>query len=143
MRVDKKKEVFFYLYIMRTLFLISLLTAIFISCKKEEVTAAAPSLVGSWKHYSAADAWHIIHIYDNSEGMMEWYTNGKLYKDTKIRTWYMKGNTIYFGKVALNGELYEVIDFPVVSGTQTIELFDTLHAGKKYLKMDTGYYVEI
>lgn len=74
---------------------------------------------------------------------MEWYTNGKLYKDTKVRTWYLKNNTIYFGKLTLNGELYEVIDYPVVSGSQTIEFFDTLHAGKRYMKMDKGYYVEI
>jgi hypothetical protein len=127
---------------MRYLFLISVSCLLF-SCKKEKVADGAPSLIGSWKHYSATDAWHIIHIYDDSQGQMEWYTNGKLYKDTKVRTWYLKENTIYFGKMALNGELYEVIDFPSISLAESIQLFDTLKAGKRFMKTEDGYYVEI
>lgn len=126
---------------MRT-FVLFIIATTLLACKKETVTEAAPSLVGTWKHYSAADAWHIIYIYDNSEGKMEWYTNGKFYKDTKTRTWYMKENTIYFGKVALNGELYEIIDFPLVSPSETIQLFDTLKVGKRYMQTEDGYYVE-
>jgi len=124
--------------------LISLILVVFLSlgCKKETVKDGAPSLIGTWKHYSAEDAWHIIYIYDNGEGRMEWYTNNKLHDDTKVRTWYLKNNTIHFGKVALNGELYEVTDFPTVSGSTTVELFDTLYAGKKYITLDNKYYVE-
>jgi hypothetical protein len=128
---------------MRTLFLISLLTVTFISCKKEEVTTAAPSLIGTWKHYSAADAWHTIVIYDNGDGKMEYGVDGKASGFTEIRPWYMKENTLYFGKLTLNGELYEVIDYPVLSSTETIELFDTIYAGKKYMRLDKGIYVEI
>jgi len=120
-----------------------LFIAMLISCKKETVADAAPSLIGTWKHYTSADECHIIYIYDNSEGKMEWYNEGQLYDDTKVRTWYLKNNTIYFGKVALNGELYEVLDFPSVSVTETVQLFDTLKAGKRFMKMDTGYYVEV
>ncbi|MBI3135629.1 MAG: hypothetical protein HYZ14_13205 [Bacteroidetes bacterium] len=127
---------------MRTLIFILCTSLLFCSCKKETVHTAAPSLVGTWKHYSAADAWHIIYIYADSQGKMEWYTNNELYKDSKVRTWYMKDNTIYFGKMALNGELYEVIDFPVVSPSQSIELFDTLKAGKRFIRTDKGCYVE-
>lgn len=115
---------------------------VFIACKKETVDVAAPSLIGTWKHYSAADQWHILTIDANSEGKLEWYKEGALYKDSKVRTWYMKGNTIYFGKVALNGELYEILDFPQVSSSLSIELFDTLQAGKRYMKTDKGYFVE-
>jgi len=128
---------------MRLLLLLFLSLILLSSCKKELVHEAAPSLVGTWKHYSAADAWHIIYIYDDSQGKMEWYTNGKSYKDSKVRTWYMKGNTIYFGKVALNGELYEIIDFPKESPSQSIELFDTLKPGKRFLKTDQGFYTEL
>lgn len=128
---------------MKKILFIATLFILTVSCKKETVSEAAPSIIGNWKHYSENDAWHIIHIESNSEGRMEWYTNGKLYKDTKTRTWYMKNNTIYFGKLALNGELYEIIDFPVTSTSQTIELFDTLFAGKRYMKLDKGYYVEV
>lgn len=128
---------------MKQLLPFAILAVIFLSCKKEKLMDAAPSLVGSWKHYTATDAWHIIHIYNNSEGQMEWYTNGKLYKDTKIRTWYIKGNVIHFGKVALNGELYEVIEYPATNSTEKIELFDTLYAGKKFMQLDKGFYTEL
>lgn len=121
------------------LFIMSLLV---FSCKKENVKDEAPSLIGTWKHYSAADAWHIIYIYENGNGKMEWFTNSKLNKDTKERTWYLKENTIYFGKMALNGELYEVIDFPTTQSTQTIENLDTLKANVRFMKLDEGYFVE-
>lgn len=113
-----------------------------VSCKKETVKDGAPSLIGTWKHYSSVDAWHIIYIQDDSQGRMEWYTNGKLFDDTKIRTWYLKDNTIHFGKLALNGELYEVTEFPYTAGSTTIELFDTLYSGKRIIKLDDKYYVE-
>jgi len=114
-----------------------------VACKKEDVKDSAPSLIGTWKHYSADDAWHIIHIYENGNGRMEWFTNSKLYRETKERTWYLKDNTIYFGKLALNGELYEVIDFPTISSTESVKNFDTLKVGKRFMQLDDGYFVEI
>ena len=125
---------------MRVTALFSLL--VFVSCKKEKVIDAAPSLVGNWKHYSDEGNYHIIEIYDNSEGKMQWYVDNELEKFTKVRTWYMDDNTIYFGKIALNGELYEVIDFPAVSGSEVIENFDTLKVGNRFMKLDQSYYVE-
>lgn len=113
-----------------------------VSCKKEKLVDAAPSLVGTWKHYSATANWHIIEIYDNGEGKLQWYVDGKLEKFTKVRTWYMEDNTIYFGKLALNGELYEVIDFPAISGAEVIENYDTLKVGKRFMRLDDGYFVE-
>lgn len=122
--------------------LLTLFIPLLFSCKKEILHDSAPSLVGTWKHYTSESAWHIITINENSNGRMEWYVDNKFYKDTKTRTWYLKNNTIYFGKVALNGELYEVIDFPITASTEAIELFDTLKVGKRYMKLDKGIYVE-
>jgi hypothetical protein len=112
------------------------------ACKKETLLESAPSLVGTWKHYSGDGDYHIIEIYDNGDGKMQWYVDNELEKYTKVRTWYMEGNTIYFGKIALNGELYEVIDFPAVSSSETIENFDTLKAGTRFMRLDDGYYIE-
>lgn len=119
-----------------------LLSILIISCKKETVQDAAPSLIGNWKHYSAQSDWHIIHINADGTGTMEWYANGELLEITKSRTWYFKDNTIYFGKIAWNGELYEVLDFPSTSIAESIQLFDTLKAGKRFMKLDKGYYTE-
>lgn len=121
-------------------FILVLLVAF--SCKKETLKDGAPSLIGTWKHYSATDAWHIIYIYENGKGKMEWFTKSKLNRDTKERTWYLKDNTIYFGKVALNGELYKVIDFPTTNSVENIENFDTLKANVRFMKLDEGYFVE-
>jgi hypothetical protein len=126
---------------MRTIILFSfpmLLTA----CKKETLLESAPSLVGNWKHYSGDGDYHIIEIFDTGDGKMQWYVDNELEKYTKVRTWYMENNTIYFGKIALNGELYEVIDFPAVSGSETIENFDTLKVGKRFIRLEEGYYTE-
>ncbi len=128
---------------MRNLVLISLVSAFVFSCKKEPVLTAAPSLVGSWRHYSGAGTWHTIIISENGDGNMEYGVDGKSNGYTETRPWYMKENTLYFGKLTLNGDLYEVIDYPVLSSSETIELFDTLHAGKKYMRLDKGIYVEI
>jgi len=113
-----------------------------LACKKEKLNDVAPSLVGVWKHYSSENDWHILHIYDNSDGKIEWFTKGKLQKDTKVRTWYMKNNTIYFGKLALNGEFYEILSFPVVSTSTSVHLFDTLYSGKRFIELKAGKYVE-
>lgn len=115
---------------------------LFISCKKETVLDVAPSLIGTWKHYSDEDNWHIIYIFDNGDGRMEWFVDGEKADFTKTRTWYMKDNTIYFGKVALNGELYDVIDFPSTSSSESIINFDTLKVGKRFMQLDEGYFVE-
>ena len=128
---------------MRNLFILFIISLVAISCKKEPVLTAAHSLVGTWRHYSAAGTWHTIIISDNGEGNMEYGVDGKSSGYTETRAWYLKENTLYFGKLTLNGDLYEVIDYPVLSSSETIELFDTLHAGKKYMRLDKGIYVEI
>lgn len=122
--------------------LLVILSILIFSCKKETVQDAAASLIGNWKHYSAPDDWHIIHINADGTGTMEWYANGEQLEMTKSRTWYLKDNTIYFGKIAWNGELYEVLDFPSTSIAESIQLFDTLKAGKRFMKLDKGYYTE-
>jgi len=128
---------------MRIIIILSIFSILAISCKKEPVLTAAPSLVGSWRHYSATDAWHTIIISENGDGNMEYGVDGKSSGYTETRPWFMKENTLYFGKLTLNGDLYEVIDYPVLNSVETIELFDTLHAGKKYMRLDKGIYVEI
>lgn len=125
---------------MRFALIVSVLLIV-ISCKKEPLLDAAPSLVGKWKHYSAADDWHIIHIKEDGNGSMEWYIDGKLYRDTKERAWFMKDNILHFGKAAFNGELYEVQTYPSISGSTQIKNFDTLQAGRAYIILDGNYYV--
>ncbi len=112
------------------------------SCKKEPVLDSAPSLVGSWIHYSDNDAWHIIHIESNGEGTMEWYRNDKIFKDTKTRPWYVKDNTLYFGKATFNGELYDIIEYPILNSIESIQNLDTLKSGKEYMILDDLYYIE-
>lgn len=111
-------------------------------CKKENVLDSAPSLVGHWKHFSAAEDWHIIRINEDGNGTMEWYIGGKLYRDTKARPWMMKDNTLYFGKAAFNGELYEVEEYPAKSGSESVVNFDTLKIGARFINLDGNYYVE-
>jgi len=139
----KTYGIFSYFYQTMKYLLIFSFLLIFISCKKETVLDTAPSLVGSWIHYSDIGNSHLIYIYDNGEGKMEWFVDYEKVKFTKVRTWYIKDNTIYFGKIALNGELYEVIEFPSTSSTQTIENYDTLKVGKRFMLLDEGYFVEI
>ena len=127
---------------MRKLFYTLFFVGILLSCNKEPILEVAPSLVGIWKHHSAVDAWHIIYIYENGKGIMQWFRNYKLYKDTKERDWWMKNNTIYFGKTAFNGELYDVETFPTLTGQTFTDNFDTIYAGKRYIVLDGNYYSE-
>ena len=54
-------------------FLFPLLILILLnSCKKEALLDEAPSLVGDWIHYTQEDAWHIIHIKTDGNGVEQW-----------------------------------------------------------------------
>jgi hypothetical protein len=139
--VRLKKSEIYIIDFMRHIIFLFIVTLV--SCKKETVLEAAPSLIGTWKHYSSADDWHIIYVYDNGDGKLEWYVDNEIKKETVSRTWYLKDNTIYFGKVALNGENYEVIDYPAICQMQIIENFDTLKLNKRFMQLDEGFFVEI
>lgn len=128
---------------MHRLFFIPIFLTVLFSCKKEPIHEAAPSMIGSWKHYSAEEDWHVIHVYEDGNGAMEWYRNNKLYKDTKTRPWLMKGNTMHFGKVALNGELYDIEAYPDSASTEFIVNHDTIPALTRFVILDGFHYVEI
>lgn len=118
------------------------LLIIFSSCNKEPLLDASPALVGNWTHYTDAETWHTLHVNSDGNGTMEWYTNSKLNKDTKERPWLIKDNTLYFGKVSFNGELYDIDAYPQLSGSTTIENYDTLSAGERFIILDGFYYTE-
>jgi len=122
-----------------TFFLLSL---VFISCGKEKVVDAAPSLIGTWTHYSAADAWETLFIEESGDGTIKWYTNGKLFKDAKTKTWYVKDNTLYFGKATFSLTPYDINNYPTMISSTEIQNFDTLLIGARYMELDGLTFVE-
>lgn len=127
---------------MRRLLIFLFPVLVIFSCGKEDVSTGAPSLIGTWIHYSASDAWEIIYINSEGNGKVEWFTNNKLHKDTKEKTWYIKDNRLTLGKSTFSLAPYDVETYPTQSSNTVIEGFDTLMSGKKYIIMDGRYYKE-
>lgn len=127
---------------MRNLLLIVIVLSL-TGCKKELLLDKAPSMIGTWVHYSAPNTFHIIIVKEDGTGRLEWYNEGGLYKDTPYRDWYYKDNTMYFGKVALNGELYDIIEYPKTAGSTFENNFDVIPAGSRYCILENVYYVEL
>ena len=48
-----------------------LFLAFLISCGKEEITSGAPSLIGTWVHYSAEKDWEKLVIKEDGTGKIE------------------------------------------------------------------------
>ena len=128
---------------MQRLFFIALFLFLLIGCSKSTVLDEAPSLVGVWKHYTAEDAWEIIRIDQDGEGKIEWYTNNKLHKETKVKSWYVKDNTLYLGKVTFSLEPYDITEYPQTAGQEVIINFDTLKANHRYVYLNDAPYVEM
>ena len=114
----------------------------FTACGKEKVIDAAPSLIGTWTHYSATDAWETLFIEESGDGTIKWYTNGKLFKDAKTKTWYVKDNTLSFGKATFSLTPYDIDAYPEMASSMEILNFDTLQAGFRYMELDGLTFVE-
>jgi hypothetical protein len=115
---------------------------IFVSCGKEKLVDVAPSLIGTWTHYSGMDAWETLYIEESGDGTIKWYTNGKLFKDAKTKTWYVKDNTLYFGKATFSLTPYDIDEYPQMASSTEIINFDTLQMGFRYMKLDGLTFVE-
>ena len=110
------------------------------ACGKEPLVDVTSDMVGSWKHYTTAADYHIIRIYDDGQGVLEWYNADGLTKTTPQREWYIKDNRIYFGKAAFNGELYDIDEYPQTAAAEIINGKDTIYVGEQYCILDGSYY---
>ena len=112
------------------------------SCGKEKLLDSAPSMVGNWVHYDAPDAWEKVIIKEDGTGKVEWYTNNKLHKETKVKDWLVKGNELFLGKVTFSLGPYDISEYPITSSATVIESYDTLVQGSRYCVMNSSYFVE-
>ena len=118
-------------------------SVLLLGCNKDPLLEAAPSMVGTWTHYSNVTDHHIIYINDDGSGKLEWYNDKGLYKETKERDWYIKENTLYFGKASFDGQLYRINDFPTTCTAGFANYYDSIPTGARYCKLDDVYYVEL
>ena len=118
------------------------LMSLLMSCSKEELLTEAPSLVGTWQHYSAEDAWEIIFINTDGTGKVEWYVNNKLNEETKEKNWYTKDNRLYLGKATFSFKPYNIDAYPYYVGTSDNVGFDTLTPGKRIIELNQLHYIE-
>lgn len=100
------------------------------------------AMEGSWIHFSSLTEAHRIVIKADGSGAMEWLKDGKVNRGTKSRDWYLKDNTLIFGKAAFNGESYEIDEYPTVTWTELIKYYDTIPEASRYIILDGHYYVE-
>lgn len=99
-------------------------------------------MVGTWVHYSAEDAWEIVYIDSTGEGKVEWYTNNKLHKETKTKSWYVEDNRLFLGKTTFSLSPYDIDAYPVIAFNDFIQGFDTVITGKRYVALDNRIFTE-
>lgn len=126
--------------IQRILILVLLLT--FLGCAKTPVLEASESVVGNWIHFSSETEAHRINISADGTGNIEWLLAGDVTRATKIREWYLDDNTLSLGKVAFNGESYEIEAYPDVAWEEMVHYYDTIPELSRYMILDGLYYVE-
>ncbi len=120
-----------------------LLLILLSSCGKEPLLDVTDQMQGSWKHYTTETDYTVVYIYTDGNGRLEWYNDQGLTKDTKEREWLIKDNRIYFGKVAFNGEFFDISEFPKTGGAEIINGYDTIPSGGRYCLLDDSYYLDI
>ena len=113
-----------------------------LSCNKEPLLDEAPSLVGTWQHYSAEDAWEIVYIESDGTGKVEWFTNNKLHEETNTKDWKVKQNRLYFGNVTFSLKPYTIDLYPTVIGANDTIGFDTLVQGNKYIQLNQLNFIK-
>ncbi len=111
-------------------------------CKKTPLNEASETFWGTWTHYTNKVDAHTIYIFEDGTGYMTFTDNNKEGNPTKTRDWYLEDNELFFGKVAFNGQSYEVDKYPTVTFTEIINFNDTVPEGKRYMILDENYYVE-
>ena len=116
---------------------------LFSACSKDPLTDHTDQMQGSWKHYTSETDYHVIYIYADGMGKLEWYNEKGLTKETKEREWKIKDNRIYFGNAAFNGEFYDITDYPSLTGAEILNGHDTIPAGGRYCQLDKSYYLDI
>ncbi|WP_070136757.1 hypothetical protein [Crocinitomix algicola] len=126
---------------MKNILVFSVVIILF-SCSKTPLLEQTDDLVGIWKHYNSKKHAHVLIISEDGSGKIEWEESGQIVKATKERDWYIKGNTLFFGKASFNGERYTVDEYPQVAWDEMINYYDTIHETKKYIILDGNYYVE-
>lgn len=126
---------------MRNIFFITL-SVFIVSCAKTPLLEASEAMVGDWIHFSDEDDSHRVVINADGTGYMEWAVDGNASKSTKMRDWYLDDNTLSFGKVAFNGEAYEIEEYPTVAWMEIINFYDTIPELSRYIILDGNYYVE-
>lgn len=125
----------------RWMFIIALL--VLASCNKEELVSGAPSLVGDWIHYNTEAEKEIIYIDSEGNGKVVWYVGNSLERETKVKKWYVEDNRMQLGKVTFNLRPFNIDVFPTTSSNTTIEGYDTLYQGFRYIQLNDKYYREI
>jgi len=106
------------------------------ACGKEPLIEDAPSLVGDWQHYHSEDQWDFISIDEDGTGYVKWYTNGKLFQETKVKEWFVKDNELFLGKVTFSFKPYSIDLYPTNVSTSEIIGFDTLSPGDVKIELN-------
>ncbi len=112
------------------------------SCSKETLLSESPSLIGKWRHYSAADAWENVIVNSDGTGKVEYYRKSKIFEETKVKDWYTEDNRMYLGKVTFSLQPYTITSYPTIASSQEILEFDTLKSGERYIQLNQLNYVE-
>ncbi len=126
---------------MNKIFAICLLLITF-ACERTPVLEASEAMVGEWLHFSDEDDSHRVVVSPDGTGYMEWFVDGKKSLTTKMREWFLDNNRISFGKVAFNGQAYDVDQFPKTAFDEKINFHDTVPEGARYIILDGNYYTE-
>lgn len=106
------------------------------SCGKEPLQSEAPSLVGEWKHYHSASSWDVVYIGEDGLGNVKWYTNNKLFQETKTKEWFVKDNELFLGKVTFSFKPYSIDLYPTTVAADEISGFDTLMSGDEKIELN-------
>lgn len=114
-----------------------------LACGKEPLINNAPSLVGDWQHYQADEQWDFISIDENGIGYVQWYTNGKLFQETKIKEWFVKDNTLFLGKVTFSFKPYSIDLYPTTVNFPEIVGFDTLDVGDVKIELNQRLFKKV
>ena len=114
-----------------------------LSCNKDPLTEAAPSLIGKWRTYDNEGVGEQVEIYENGNGVIKTFDFDKENTSTKERTWYIKDNELHFGKAAFNGEFYDIDAYPQTAGSILPMGIDSILPGERYTVLDERNYKEI
>ena len=114
---------------------------LFLSCQKRKVSNGHPELIGTWKHNKSATELFKIIIEKSSWGHQEWYMNGAFDHKTSNRKWYVKDDRLEFAYISSGADIFSIDQYPQVASSRFVHEFDTIQAGRLYMKLGGHYYV--